>query len=59
MIRDVAAPGPLWERLKHLWKPPEWERAGHAPVHTWETKILGATVAPEGAPTDPRPSAPR
>jgi sterol desaturase/sphingolipid hydroxylase (fatty acid hydroxylase superfamily) len=35
MVRDVAAKGPLWERLKHLWKPPEWERAGHEPVHTW------------------------
>jgi sterol desaturase/sphingolipid hydroxylase (fatty acid hydroxylase superfamily) len=39
MVRDVLAPGPLWERLKHLWKPPEWERAGHAPVHTWTTQI--------------------
>jgi len=39
MLRDVAAPGPLWDRLKHLWKPPEWERAGHAPVHTWTTEI--------------------
>jgi sterol desaturase/sphingolipid hydroxylase (fatty acid hydroxylase superfamily) len=39
MLRDVAAPGPLWERVKNLWKPPEWERAGHAPVHTWTTEI--------------------
>jgi sterol desaturase/sphingolipid hydroxylase (fatty acid hydroxylase superfamily) len=27
MWRDVFAPGPLWERFKPLWKPPEWERA--------------------------------
>jgi sterol desaturase/sphingolipid hydroxylase (fatty acid hydroxylase superfamily) len=39
MLRDVFAPGPLRERLKHLWKPPEWERAGHTPVHTWTTRI--------------------
>lgn len=26
MARDIARPGPLWQRLKHLWKPPEWER---------------------------------
>jgi sterol desaturase/sphingolipid hydroxylase (fatty acid hydroxylase superfamily) len=42
MLRDVAAPGPLWERLKHLWKPPEWVRTGHAPVHTWTTEIRQA-----------------
>jgi hypothetical protein len=38
--RDVlASDGPLWQRLKHLWKPPEWEREGHAPIHTWTTDI--------------------
>lgn len=26
MFADVARPGPLWLRLKHLWAPPEWER---------------------------------
>ena len=35
MIRDVMAPGPLGERLKHLWKPPAWQREGHEPIHTW------------------------
>ena len=39
MWRDVLAPGPLWQRLKHLWKPPEWERPGHAPIHTWTTEM--------------------
>ena len=39
MIRDVLSPGSLWQRLKHLWKPPEWERTGHQPVHTWTTEI--------------------
>lgn len=46
MIRDVLAPGALRERLKHLWKPPEWERTGHQPVHTWHTEIL-TPVRPE------------
>ena len=35
MMRDVMAPGPLGQRLKHLWKPPAWQRDGHDPVHTW------------------------
>ncbi|WP_177412345.1 sterol desaturase family protein [Pseudomonas cavernicola] len=26
MFRDVARPGPLALRLKHLWAPPEWQR---------------------------------
>jgi sterol desaturase/sphingolipid hydroxylase (fatty acid hydroxylase superfamily) len=26
LARDVARPGPLWLRLKHLWAPPEWQR---------------------------------
>jgi sterol desaturase/sphingolipid hydroxylase (fatty acid hydroxylase superfamily) len=26
LVRDMTKPGPLQERLKHLWKPPEWER---------------------------------
>ncbi len=43
MIRDVLAPGPLWERLKHLWKPPEWTREGHMPVRTWTTETKRIT----------------
>lgn len=35
MLRDVMAPGPWLQRLKHLWMPPDWERQGHAPIHTW------------------------
>ncbi|WVM87562.1 hypothetical protein UMZ34_13145 [Halopseudomonas pachastrellae] len=35
MMRDVMAPGPVLERLKHLWKPPGWVREGHEPIHTW------------------------
>ena len=27
MIRDMLRPGPLNQRLKHLWAPPEWERS--------------------------------
>lgn len=26
MVKDMAKPGPLWLRLKHVWAPPEWER---------------------------------
>ncbi|MDI9244163.1 sterol desaturase family protein [Marinobacter sp. CHS3-4] len=26
MFRDMARPGPWKERLRHLWKPPEWQR---------------------------------
>ncbi len=26
LLRDVARPGPLATRLKHLWAPPEWQR---------------------------------
>ena len=28
LFRDVARPGPLWLRIKHLWAPPEWVRPG-------------------------------
>lgn len=26
LFRDMAKPGPLWLRLKHLWASPEWQR---------------------------------
>ena len=26
MWRDVLRPGPLWQRIKHLWAPPDYER---------------------------------
>ena len=35
MLRDVLAPGPVWQRLKHLWMPPDWERPGHKRRYTW------------------------
>ncbi|HEX4878317.1 MAG TPA: sterol desaturase family protein [Limnobacter sp.] len=41
MVRDVMAPGPLFERLKHVWKPPGWVREGHAPIHTWTVERQG------------------
>ncbi len=28
MFRAMAQPGPMAQRLKHLWKPPEWQRKG-------------------------------
>lgn len=30
LFRDVARPGPLWLRTKHLWAPPEWQRENSA-----------------------------
>jgi sterol desaturase/sphingolipid hydroxylase (fatty acid hydroxylase superfamily) len=51
MWRDVLAPGPLWQRLKHLWMPPDWQRPGHAPVHTWTVE------RPEPAPAAEKASA--
>jgi len=49
MFRDAMAPGPLWQRLKHFWMPPEWERPGHAPIHTWtvERKTVARDTTPE------------
>jgi sterol desaturase/sphingolipid hydroxylase (fatty acid hydroxylase superfamily) len=35
MLRDVMAPGPIGQRLKHLVMPPDWQRPGHTPVRTW------------------------
>lgn len=26
MLKDMKQPGPLWQRLQHLWMPPEWVR---------------------------------
>lgn len=28
MFRDMRQPGSLWQRMKHLWMPPEWQRDG-------------------------------
>jgi sterol desaturase/sphingolipid hydroxylase (fatty acid hydroxylase superfamily) len=60
MLRDVTAPGPLSQRLRHLWMPPDWERPGHAPIHTWtvERKAHGqeAPGATEAAETQGAPS---
>ena len=36
MIRDMLRPGPLTQRLKHLWAPPEWERTRDNPPHAPE-----------------------
>lgn len=37
MFRDVLRPGPVWQRLQHLWKPPEWQRP--TPDQTLETTL--------------------
>ena len=37
LLRDVMAPGPLGQRLKHLVMPPDWQRPGHTPIRTWPT----------------------
>lgn len=48
MWRDVFAPGPILQRLKHLWMPPEWERPGHRPIHTWSVERKGEGEAGPG-----------
>lgn len=30
MFSDALKPGPLWQRIKHIWAPPEWVRPGLA-----------------------------
>ena len=30
MARDMSRPGPVWQRIKHLWMPPEWQRPQEA-----------------------------
>lgn len=30
MVKDMSKPGPIWQRLKHLWAPPEWERSNNS-----------------------------
>lgn len=42
MLRDVCAPGPLWQRVQHLWMPPDWQRKGHRPIRTWPTQQCAA-----------------
>jgi sterol desaturase/sphingolipid hydroxylase (fatty acid hydroxylase superfamily) len=46
MWRDVLAPGPLWQRLKHFIMPPDWEREGHAPIHTWTVERKDHRLVP-------------
>lgn len=35
MWRDALAAGPVWQRLRHFVMPPDWQRRGHTPIHTW------------------------
>ena len=37
MLRDAMAPGPVSERIKHFFMPPDWTREGHTPIRTWRT----------------------
>lgn len=45
LFRDMARPGRLMSRLKHLWKPPEWERP--APTNP-ESQHAGTHIHPDG-----------
>ena len=27
LLRDIARPGPFFQRIRHLWKAPEWTRS--------------------------------
>ena len=49
LLRDVAAPGPLWQRLRHLWMPPDWQRPDHVPSHTWTVERHGDGADQVGA----------
>ncbi len=42
MLRDVLAPGPISQRLRHLVMPPEWRRPGHTPIRTWTVEDKSA-----------------
>ena len=48
MLRDMAAPGPLSQRLKHLWAPPEWQRDEMQCRHDWacEDPARAVTINP-------------
>ncbi|MGZ5202836.1 MAG: sterol desaturase family protein [Telluria sp.] len=46
MLRDVMAPGPWRQRVRHLWMPPDWQRDGHTPVSTWTVERDGNKPAP-------------
>lgn len=42
LFRDMAKPGPLWLRLKHLWATPEWQR----PEATEKESEVASSVTP-------------
>lgn len=42
LFRDMAQPGPLWLRLKHLWATPEWQR----PEATEKESEVASSVTP-------------
>ena len=46
MFADVARPGRLGERLKHLWAPPEWVRPLRPGIGNGETGIVEAPQSP-------------
>ena len=46
MWRDFLAPGPFLHRLKHFFMPPDWERPGHSPIHTWTIERFDQKSAP-------------
>ena len=48
MWRDVLAPGPLSQRLKHFVMPPAWERKGHTPINTWTVERKGEAKSLDG-----------
>lgn len=50
MVRDCLAPGQFRQRLKHLWMPPDWERHGHTPIHTWTVERRDHKQAPSRRP---------
>lgn len=51
MLRDVMAPGPWRERVKHLIMPPDWQREGHTAIRTWS--VTPHSIALDAKPTRP------
>lgn len=48
LFRDIAKPGPLWLRLKHLWAAPEWQRPeSERPTIPMSTPASSAATAPD------------
>lgn len=51
MLRDMSQPGPLGQRLRHLWMPPEWQR----PQAQLQGNVKNSAPAEISSPDGPSP----